>query len=153
APKHFNIFELLDQRDVRATPPSQEELNHLLDLYDGALHGVDRRLRAFLEPLRAEGLLDDTWVVITGDHGEEFLEHGQLRHRGTLYQERVHVPLIIVPPASAGLPAGLRIDEPVSQVDLCETLLELLGRPVPEGLDGRSLAAFVRGGRPAGEPT
>lgn len=152
APEGFDVYALLDQRDVKASPPTEAELGRLVDLYDGALHSVDRRLRLFLEPLRAEGLLANTWIVVTSDHGEEFLEHGQLRHRSTLYEELMRVPLLIVPPESAALP-GVRVSDSVSQVDLFATLLELLGRPVPEGLDGRSLAAYVRGGRAGGEPT
>ena len=152
-PEGFDVYQLIDARDLHASPPTAAEMGRLVDLYDGALHSVDRRLRNFLEPLRAEGLLANTWIVVTSDHGEEFFEHGQLRHRSTLYQELMRVPLIIVPPENARLPGGLRVKDPVSQVDVFSTLLDLLGRPVPEGLDGRSLAACVRGGRAAGEPT
>jgi arylsulfatase A-like enzyme len=153
APEGFGVYELLDGRDVRANPPVEAEVDRLVDLYDGALHGVDRKLRDFLEPLRSAGLLEHTWVVVTSDHGEEFFEHGQLRHRSTLYQELLSVPLIIVPPPSAGLPGNLRVREAVSQVDLFSTLLELLGRPVPQDVDSRSLADYVRGGRPRSAPT
>ncbi|HZL99144.1 MAG TPA: sulfatase [Planctomycetota bacterium] len=163
-PEGFDPYELLDRRDARVSPPTPDELDRLVDRYDAGIHHVDRWLRDLIEPLRAEGLLDDTWIVITSDHGEEFLEHGRLRHTGSLYQELVHVPLLIVPPDAAaragsdpaavpGAGAALRIDEPVSQVDLLPTLLDLLGQPVPAGTDGRSLAGCLRGGQAADDAT
>ena len=151
-PEGFWPFDLLDRRHDLPVPPTPVELGRLVDLYDASIHAVDRRLRELIEPLREEGLLDDTWIVVTADHGEEFLEHGGLRHAGTLYEELLRVPLIVVPPAIAAV-GSRRVDEPVSQVDLSPTLLDLLGCPVPAGIDGRSLAAFVRGAAPEAGPT
>jgi len=145
-----DLLDLLDQRDLHALPPTRAELDRLADLYDACIHHVDRSLRATIEPLRARGLLDDTCIVVTSDHGEEFFEHGHLRHRGSLYQELLRVPLLIVPPQGAG---GRRVEAAVSQVDVLPTLADLLHLPVPAELDGHSLAAAARGQALSGEPT
>ncbi len=149
-PEDFDAHECLARSDALTSPPGEAERARLVDLYDATIHAVDRCLGDFITRLDAKGLLEHTIVVVTADHGEEFFEHGHFRHHGTLYQDLVHVPLLIRMPDAA---RGLRIDEPVSQVDILPTLLELLGQPVPEGLDGRSLADFVRGGHPATAPT
>lgn len=117
-----------------------ERVARLRDLYDASLHHLDRRLGAFLEELDASGLLDDTLVVLFSDHGEEFAEHGGLMHGNTLYQEMLHVPLVLRGP---GLPAGRRVAESVTLTDVLPTVLELLGVPAPADLDGRSLVPLL----------
>ena len=116
----------------------------LSDLYDATLRFTDRELGAFLDALDARGLLDETVVVITSDHGEEFGEHGGLRHSTTLYQEMLHVPLLLSAP---DVPGGRRLEQPVSLTDLLPTLLSLLGLPpLPDGaVDGRDLSPLLRG--------
>jgi len=149
-PADFDAQVCLNTSDALTNPPGEAERARLIDLYDATIHQVDRRLGRLIGELDAKGLLDRTIVVVTADHGEEFFDHGHFRHRGTLYQDLVHVPLLIRMPRGM---AGLRVDEPVSQVDILPTLLDLLGQPVPPGLDGRSLADFVRGRRPGSPPT
>src|ERR1700722_4985221 len=84
-------------------PERQRELDavtrRLIDLYDDCLLGLDAELGRFLRDLRMSGLLEDTWVVITSDHGEEFGEHGIFGHGVSLYNQVTHVPLILIPPA------------------------------------------------------
>ena len=120
-----------------------EQVERLVDLYDATIRFTDRRLGELLDRLAASGRLDDTLLIVTSDHGEEFLEHGGLRHSHTLYQEMLHVPLIVRAP---GGERGRRVRDPVGLADVLPTTLELLGLPSPEGLDGRSLAGFLRGG-------
>ena len=86
--------------------------------------------------------MDDTLVIVTSDHGEEFLEHGRLVHGMTHYEEMLRVPLFLVGP---GVPPGSRISTPVSLVDLLPTVLGLLEIPAPAGIDGRDLAPLWRG--------
>jgi arylsulfatase A-like enzyme len=126
-------------------PPTPDQVEQLVNLYDGSVRFVDRRVGEFLEALRAGGHLEDTILVITSDHGEEFFEHGGLRHSKSLYDEMLHVPLVIQAPGGM---SGRRVREPVVSLDVTPTLLDLLGLPIPAGLDGRSLAAFVRGAPP-----
>jgi arylsulfatase A-like enzyme len=73
-------------------------------------------------------------VVVTSDHGEEFMEHGHVQH-GWLTEENVRVPLMIRHP---GVEGGVRVEARVSHFDLLPTLAALVGLPVPPGLDGRS---------------
>ncbi len=134
---------LLTHRYLRADLPS-EELSALKSQYAGDVAFADREIGRLLAAL-PEGAL----IALTADHGEEFRDHGGFRHGHTLYQELVHVPLLLAGP---GLPAGRRIAAPVSHVDLLPTRLELAGlassdqRGVVEpGLSGRSLAGLIRG--------
>lgn len=123
-----------------------DDLAHLVDLYDAEIRQVDQALEALFDELRERGDLAQTIVVVTSDHGEEFFDHGGVFHGRTQYQEMLRVPLIFVGP---GIPHGLRIDQPVSLIDLAPTLLTLLGAPVPPSVSGRDLAPLwkARGDR------
>ena len=112
---------------------TEEDVQHLSDLYDAAIKQLDGQLEKLFEYVRAEGLLEDTLVVITSDHGEEFFDHGEVNHAMTQYQELVRVPLILLGP---GVPAGARVATPVSLVDLMPTSFAYLGLPLPPDLDG-----------------
>jgi arylsulfatase A-like enzyme len=90
-----------------------------------------------LDFLGERGLSEGTITVLTSDHGEEFLDHGEVGHGKALYQESLHVPLIIRWPAK--IAAGQRIDAPVELVDLMDTLLGLARLPVPQPQDGSFL--------------
>jgi len=110
--------------------------------YDREIRFVDDELRRLLEALEAEGRLARTLLVLTSDHGEEFLEHGWIGHGATLPEEVLRVPLLVLGP---GIPAGRRISQPVGLVDLAPTLLELLGAPPLPAAMGRSFASLLRG--------
>lgn len=111
-------------------------------LYDGEIAKTDALLAKLLDRLDAPDLVGDTLVVLLSDHGEEFWEHGSVLHSHTLYQELLHVPLVVRVPAWRDRAA--RIPAPVSMLDLLPTLLELLGVPTPSALDGRSLLPLLR---------
>ena len=125
-------------------PPSPGDIQKLRDLYDATIHYADRRLKRLHDRLAALGALDNTVIVVTSDHGEEFYEHGRLRHSATVYEEMLRVPLIVRHP---GQTQGRVIRRPTSQVDLAPTVFGLLGLDVPEGLDGHDLSALIRGER------
>ena len=133
---------------ARVTPgrPKVPEGASEPDLYDSEFAYNDHEIGRLIEALRQERRLQDTIVVVTADHGEEFGEHGTTRHGHTLYQDLVHVPLVIRLPAA--FQAGRRIPEPVSLIDLPETLLALAGLPPLAGADGVSLAPRLRGEGP-----
>jgi arylsulfatase A-like enzyme len=101
---------------------------------------VDRELGRFFEGLDAAGLAQDTLVIVTADHGEEFGEHGATGH-GNLYPRTLRVPLVFKGP---GVPVA-RVQAMVGLVDLAPTILELLGLAAPVDLDGRSLLGLVDG--------
>jgi arylsulfatase A-like enzyme len=113
--------------------------------YDTELAFADRNVGLLLDFLRARPLLwQDTIVIVVGDHGEEFGEHGGKRHAFTCHEESVHVPVVMHIPGFA----PRRIDAPVGLVDITPTLLELVGAPL-EGrqLDGQSLLVPIEGER------
>lgn len=123
--------------------PSARDIEHLLALYDGEITYWDFHLNQFFNRLAAEGLLDNALVVLTSDHGQMFGEHGKWVHRNSLYEEVLRVPMFIRYPGVA--PAGLVVDTPVFTADLMPTILDLVGLPIPGGLDGKSLRPFLQG--------
>jgi arylsulfatase A-like enzyme len=116
-----------------------------IDRYDGEIRYTDDGLKALVEALTAHGVWQDTLFVLTSDHGEEFFEHGVLGHGFSLYQEVVHVPLILHGP---GVPPGVVLEEPVAVLDLPATVHELAGGEGQRFGDGRSFAARLRGAPP-----
>jgi arylsulfatase A-like enzyme len=134
ASTHFDALEL-----------SAGQAAYLSDLYDGSIRELDEVLDGFFAFLEQEGFLEDSVVILTSDHGEEFGEHGGIGHEETLHVEALHVPMIVHVPGT-----GARVVEtPVGLVDLVPTILELLGLAPDEPPDGRSFAALLRGGEGA----
>jgi len=132
----------------RVDPQSEADRRHLLDLYDACIRFVDDEVGELLERIDALGLRDNTVVVLLSDHGEEFGEHGEFEHNA-LWQELLHVPLIIRVPAGVRPGWGpKRISESVGLIDVLPTLLELLGIAPPGHLQGDSLAPLVESGAP-----
>jgi len=136
-------------RRIRRDMPA-EDLRHLRALYDGEVAWVDRWIGRLLRELESRGLLDEVVVVLTADHGDEFFEHGERGHQHSLYEELVHVPLIVRLPADPG--GGRRHAARVELVDVMPTLLDILGVAPPAGLQGRSLGPLLRGGTLADRP-
>jgi len=130
---------------IQAFAPSDRRA--VMDQYDASLRWTDDRWAEVQTALEANGLADNTIVVVTADHGEELLEHGLVGHASTtmyaqLFEEVLQIPLMIRVPGAALQPPQCR----VSQVDVLPTLLALLGLPIPDDLDGRDLSAAMQGG-------
>ena len=121
----------------------EADVRHLIDLYDAQIRQLDTELSRLFSVLRRHGLLESTLLVVTSDHGEEFMEHGRVEHFIPTYQPVLRVPLMLRGP---GVPAGLRVEAPVSSVDIVPTLLELARVPIPSGLDGLDLSPLWSGG-------
>lgn len=109
--------------------------------YDGGIAYVDHQLGIVRRRLEADGLLDETIVVITSDHGEAWGENGQLGHLNALYVPLLHVPLFISYPGH--LPEGRRAIAPVTLRDLPATILDLVGSGDGAPLPGSSLVAAM----------
>jgi arylsulfatase A-like enzyme len=109
--------------------------------YEGTIAYLDQQVGRLLDGLQQRGLRERTLIVITSDHGEEFVEHGRLGHGHTLFMELLHVPLLVSFPGL--VPPGVVVDEPVGLTDLPATIEDLLGLP-PAGFKGRSLARYWR---------
>ena len=123
-------------------PIPERDLTRLAALHAGEVHYVDRIVGAFLEQLEALDLAQDTLVVLTADHGDQFGEHGKVGHGESLHNRVLHVPLAFHWPASLRPGASAA---PVQLVDVMPTILDLAGLDAPARLDGRSLAATLRG--------
>jgi len=117
------------------------ELARLRQLYDGLVASIDAEIGRLVARLRELGLYDDTLIVVTADHGDGFLEHGFISHSTLPYDELARVPLIVKLPR--GGRAGVRVDAQVRLIDVKPTVLEALGAPVPDGLDGTSLVPMI----------
>jgi arylsulfatase A-like enzyme len=114
------------------TPEMRAHVEHL---YDAALRHTDARLGQLLVRLTTLGLAENTLVVVTSDHGEEFFEHGHLQHGRTLYEELLRIPLVFAGP---GVPERV-LTRPAMQVDVLPTVLARLGIDSPAQVQGVDL--------------
>jgi arylsulfatase A-like enzyme len=120
------------------------DLKYYVAQYDANVLVADTHIQKLLDEMRSLGLLDDSLVIVTADHGEELGEHNSWFEHGPLpYNTTAHVPLVFL---MNGLPAGRRVGQPVELVDLYPTLKDLIapGRKV-EGLEGHSLWPLLQG--------
>jgi len=129
----------------RARVVDDRGLQHLWAMYEAELAWVDSMIARVLDELDALGLADDTLVIVTSDHGDEFFEHGSIGHRSTLHEELVRVPLIVRYP-QAFVP-GTRIEVPVSLTEIAPTILQAAGLSSP-GAIGAGLQAIAKGSPP-----
>jgi len=125
----------------------------IVALYDGGVQAQDAEIGQALERLKAMGRYDELFIVVSADHGEELLDHGNVGHpstslAGTLYDEVLHIPLIVKFPRQRF--AGRVIETPVRSVDVLPTLLDGLGVAWQERAAGRSLLPLIAAG---GGPT
>jgi arylsulfatase A-like enzyme len=124
-------------------PLSVPERNRRLSLYDGEIRFEDRCVHQLLNSLEEHDLLDETLIMIVSDHGEEFLDHGGQYHGQTLYEEVIHVPLIVRYPGV--FDGGRIVSELVSLTDLFPTIAELLDVDVSEHVQGVPLQGVLSG--------
>ncbi len=139
------VMEFKPFRDYFATwfPPGCTDKDYIIAQYDGALAYMDACIARIFTQLSALGILDETIVVLNGDHGETLHDHECWYDHHGLYDVTLHVPLMIRYPKK--VPAGLRIEGYNQHKDLVPTLLELAGIRTRARFDGRSLMPMVRG--------
>ncbi len=128
---------------------ARAEFRAVVDLYDGEIAFTDEQIGRVLHRLVELGVENQTVVAFTADHGEEFLDHGAWGHSHTLFDELIHVPLILRYPGQAE-PGGVR-SQLVRTLDLAPTLLTLAQLEVPKTMAGRNLLALDRA-RPEKDP-
>jgi len=129
----FNDFDQFDHTEA--------DVRQLEGLYDGELAYTDAAIADLLRRLAERGLLEDSVLVYSADHGEEFQDHGGWGHGRNLHEEVQHVPLALRIPGVE----PRRIETPVSLVDLAPTLLDALQIEAPSSFEGRSLLPLMRG--------
>jgi choline-sulfatase len=130
-------------------PPEPFKSKYAAAPYDGEIAYVDSALGNFFAGLKAAGLYDSSVIAVVADHGEAFGEHGEESHGFFLYDETVHVPLLIKLPA--GRTTDARINVRVGLVDVAPTLLHAVGVEVPSQMQGESLIPFTSGEKKAAE--
>jgi len=124
------------------------DLQHLIDLYDEEISYFDSQWVYLLEALEDGGWLDDSIIVFAADHGEEFLEHGHIKHCRTVFDTSIRVPLFFHLPGVA----ARAVEQPVQNLDIVPTLLDYLGLPATGlTLEGESLRSAIETGK-VGDP-
>lgn len=121
----------------RGAPEAVQEARESYEKHLAEILGMDEQIGAFLDFLKARGLYEQSLILAVVDHGEEFLDHGNLEHGKTLYDETLRAPVLLKLPGGAG--AGTRVAASVGMADFMPTVLGALGIPVPPQLDGRNL--------------
>ncbi len=125
---------------VDADHPDPSKAAYMRELYYGGVRFTDEWIGKVEARMRELGIWDDTMIVITADHGEEFMEHGGWWHGTTLYEEQIHVPLLVKwPKGKVGAPPRVA-DHPVRHIDIAPTLLTQAGAEIPAAMQGKDLA-------------
>ena len=124
-------------------PPGITDKDYVIAQYDGAIAYMDACIATLLESITALGLDDNTLVVINGDHGETLYDHECWFDHHGIYDNVLHVPLLMRFPGR--VPAGLRLAGYNQHKDLVPTILDYLGEETDQDLDGRSLRKLVDG--------
>ncbi len=142
-PKHISV-DLLMRINDGDVELETGDLEHIISTYDAELRSVDTAFGRLIDFLREEELYDDTIIVFTSDHGEEFGERGFVGwHSHTLYDELLRVPLLVKLPGAAH--AGASVEEQVRGIDIAPTILAALGLDAPAGFEGVSLLGPLSG--------
>jgi arylsulfatase A-like enzyme len=118
----------------------QQDIDYLKALYLEEVAFTDAQIGMLLNKIQSLGYLDNTIIIFTADHGEEFMEHGWLGHIRTLYEQVVHIPLLIYSPKHK---VGLKNNTPVSQIDVLPTILDLTSSSSTNKYDGTSLVPLL----------
>jgi arylsulfatase A-like enzyme len=138
------------QRDVRGyyneSKPKKltsDEILTFKDAYEASIAYLDDQIGRLFSQLTTSGNLNNTLVIIVSDHGEQFGEHGLIFHGNSLYHLLLHVPLILIHPSL--LPEGKIIEQPVSLVNIPNTILDLIGKKSDSIFPGKSLTQYWQG--------
>jgi len=134
------VHTAVDAFRLRSDRMSPEARQTELNAYEGTIAYMDEQIALLCDELARRGLLQNTLLIVTSDHGEQQGEHDLFSHGNSLYLPLLHVPLLIVFPGRA--PAGLRVHEPVSLRALPTTILDLIGLSDPVTFPGSSLAGY-----------
>jgi arylsulfatase len=132
----------VDPLQLLGPDADREKVARWIDLYDGEILYADHHVGRLLQGLESRGLLRNTLVLVTADHGEEFFEHGHERHGTSTYQELLHIPMIASWPGR--IQPGTTASAPVTHLDLMPTLLEIASAPAPSDMQGQSITKIFK---------
>jgi arylsulfatase A-like enzyme len=116
---------------------------HIMALYDSSVSYADLLFGRVMDMLKEEGIYEDSIIIVTSDHGEEFFEHGGREH-GRLFTEHLHVPLMMRFPAGSGL-APRTVKSPVRLFDVLPTVMEYLKLPAVDPVQAQSFLPLLDG--------
>jgi arylsulfatase A-like enzyme len=136
--------EEIEIRPDWASDEMRLQMGYWKTRYASGVRAFDRRFAPFLRYLRESGILDDSYLVLTSDHGDEMYENGRWGHGYSLYEHQLHVPLLVRRPGGAD--AGRAVPEMVGLIDLMPTLLKLAGVDPPDGIRGKDISMLLDGG-------
>lgn len=123
---------------------TKEDTLHIINTYNAEIRAMDESFGIFIDFLKKKELYDKTIIIFTSDHGEEFYEHGVMAsHSHTLFDELLHIPLIIKFANSKF--ASREIKNLVRSIDMMPTLLDIVSIKIPENLEGVSLIPMIKG--------
>ena len=123
--------------------PNDRDKERIKNLYKNEITFNDQAFAAIRRSFEEQGIWEETMVVVTADHGDEFWEHGSVGHGHSVHQELVHVPLLMYYPPL--IEAGTRVNAGVDVLDIYPTLVDLIGGTRPEALQGKSLVPLLLG--------
>jgi arylsulfatase A-like enzyme/Flp pilus assembly protein TadD len=122
-------------------PPEPFKAHYASEPYDGEIAYTDSVVGSVMEVLQRHGLYENTVIAIAADHGEAFGEHGEKFHGMFLYDETIHVPLLLKLPGEKF--AGKRVQSRVALADVAPSVLEAAGVSIPPSMQGQSLVALM----------
>lgn len=138
-PSNKTLTNLLNNRlDINS-----DDVNHIIAFYDGGIRYTDAVIGQFLSYLKGIDLFDQSLIIVTSDHGEEFYEHGSILHWQLYFKPDLHVPLIMHIPEFPK--REIRIKKLVRSIDLLPTILDIAGLPNHNQAQGRSIVPLIRG--------
>ena len=126
-----------------STDLADRDIKHFVALYDGEIKYADAQIGRLLRKLQQLNLDKNTLVILTSDHGEEFFDHGGVKHCYTLYNELIKIPLIMRYPSL--ISGGSEVNEIIQSIDILPTILEIVDIEKPEVIKGESLLPLIRG--------
>ncbi|NIM15046.1 MAG: sulfatase-like hydrolase/transferase [Candidatus Aminicenantes bacterium] len=142
-PRHISV-ELIKQINKGEVTINEEDKKHIINTYDAEIRAMDDSFARFMTFLKEKRLYDNTLIIFTSDHGEEFGEHGiWATHAHGLFNEQLHVPLIMKLPASGF--ASRKVNHLVRSIDILPTVMDLLDENIPGDFEGISLLPLIKG--------
>lgn len=120
---------------------TSDDLKCLIELNNAEIREIDELIWSFYISLKNKDILNNTYIIITADHGQQFMEHGRIGHGLDLYEELIHVPLLILGPDIN----ETKVKEVVSLIDLAPTILDILGIEPSKSFKGKSVKPLLHG--------
>ncbi|MFC1752247.1 sulfatase [Thermoproteota archaeon] len=132
-----SIVVPMNKDETKRKSLTKEDIGFLVSCYDSEINYTDKHIGRLLKELKRLGVYDNSVIILVGDHGEEFMERGFLGHDTSLYQELIHVPLIIKLPYQNK--KGTFVDSYISTINIMPSLLDLLEFEIPSDLEGEAI--------------